>query len=130
MKNVLRGALPTLLLLAGLAAAPAGGPLDGKTFVAETGEKGKPAQKETDTLQFAAGRFHSLACDPYGFAEAPYTAAMQDGVLRWQAETTSPKEGKIRWSGTVRGDLLAGTYTWTKAGQAPIEYWLRGTLKK
>jgi hypothetical protein len=111
------------------AAAPAGA-LDGKTFVAQSGEKGKPAQRETDTIQFQGGKFHSAACDPYGFGEAAYTASVKDGVVSWQAVTTSEKEGTIRWKGEVRGEKLSGAYTWTKAGQAAIEYWLKGSLKK
>ena len=42
----------------------------------------------------------------------------------------SPKEGTIRWKGTVTGDHVEGTYVWTKAGQADIEYWLKGQALK
>jgi hypothetical protein len=41
----------------------------------------------------------------------------------------SAKEGKNHWKGTVKGNAIEGTQVWTKAGQAPIEYWFRGTLK-
>ena len=77
----------TLLVAAAALAAPeAKGSLDGKTFVGEVGEKGK--KEEKDTLHFADGRFRSAACDAYGFADAPYTAALaSDGSVTWTAET-------------------------------------------
>jgi hypothetical protein len=112
-----------------LIAPAAAAVLDGKSFVSETGEKGKP-MSEKDEIAFAAGQFHSKACDPWGFAKAPYKASTKAGVTSFEAETSSPKEGKIHWTGTVKGDTLEGRYVWTKAGQAPIEYWVKGTLKK
>lgn len=106
------------------------GVLDGRSFVGDSGEKGKAAS-EKDTIHFANGRFHSEGCDAFGFGEAPYKAtAAADGSVSWTAETTSAKEGKIQWKGTVRGDQIDGTYVWTKAGQKPIEYWVKGTAKK
>jgi hypothetical protein len=133
-------ALPWILAVAVLclarpaAAADAKGVLDGKTFVGETGEKGGKtgaAKTEKDTLHFANGKFHSVACDPYGFTEAPYTATTAaDGSVQWTSEATSSKEGKILWKGTVKGDSLTGTFTWTKAGQAPIEYWVKAAAQK
>jgi hypothetical protein len=125
-------AVLALALPATLAAAPDAKPsLDGKTFAGESGEKGKPAMAEKDTIRFAGGRFHSLACDAYGFGDGAYTAtAAGDGSVRWTAETTSPKEGRIQWQGTVKGDRIEATYVWTKAGQKPIEYWLKGAAQK
>jgi hypothetical protein len=115
--------------LAAPAAADPKGSLDGKTFVGEVGEKGKKGEK--DTLHFADGRFHSAGCDAYGFADAPYTAALaSDGSVTWTAETSSSKEGKISWTGKVKGDKLEGTYVWAKPGQAPIDYWIKATEQK
>jgi len=119
-------------LAAGISAAPdAKASLDGKSFAGESGEKGKPAMAEKDTIRFEKGRFRSVACDAYGFGDAAYTAtAAGDGSVRWTAETTSPKEGRIQWQGTVKGDQIEATYVWTKAGQKPIEYWMKGTVQK
>jgi hypothetical protein len=121
-----------LSLAAGMAAAPdAKSSLDGMSFAGESGEKGKPAMAEKDTIRFEKGRFRSAACDAYGFGDGAYTAtAAGDGSVRWTAETTSPKEGRIQWQGTVKGDRIEATYVWTKAGQKPIEYWLKGTAQK
>lgn len=122
-----------LALLAGsiaLAADPGKGVLDGRKFVGQTGEKGK-TKTDQDVVQFAAGRFHSTACDRYGFGQAPYEATMsEDGTVDWKAQTTSPKEGKIEWKGTVKGDALEGTFVWTKSGQRPIEYWIKAAAQK
>jgi len=132
--GLLLGCAVAVLCLVGRPAAAAdANALDGKTFVGETGEKGKAAsaKKEKDTLHFANGKFHSTGCDPYGFTAAPYTAtAAADGTVHWTSESTSAKEGKIVWQGSVKGDTLTGTYIWTKAGQKPIEYWIKATAQK
>jgi uncharacterized protein YdeI (BOF family) len=116
-------------LCAGAAIAAPGGPLDGRKFKAESGEKGK-AKAEDDEISFSGGLFHSKGCDTYGFKAAAYKAATKDGVTTFTAETVSPKEGTIRWKGTVTGDRVDATYVWTKAGQADIEYWLKGQALK
>lgn len=122
----------TLALAAGRPAggqAPAGA-LDGKIFTATTGEAGKPTG-EKDELIFKDGTFRSVACDPYGFASAPYTATKNaDGSMAFEAKTSSPKEGTIRWQGKVQGEAIAGTYVWEKVGQKPISYWFKGSLRK
>ena len=132
MKRIFFG-IGCLVVALSFAAASFGSPdgpsatLDGKTFSGESAEKGK-TKTEKDTLKFAAGRFRSLACDTYGFGDAPYVAtAALDGSISWTAETASAKEGKIQWKGKVKGDTLEGTYVWMKAGQAPIEYWIKGS---
>ena len=127
----------TLSFAAGLAfgllafpSAPAqAGDLDGKVYVGEAGEKGKAAN-EKDEITFADGQFHSKGCDPYGFGKGAYKAKAKDGTISFEATTTSVKEGKIQWTGTIKGDALDGHYVWTKAGQAPIEYWVKATLTR
>jgi hypothetical protein len=105
------------------------GPLDGKTFVAQTGEQGKPGEAK-DTLVFRDGKMRSTACDAYGFGEGAYTSMSHPGMFMVHARTESAKEGVIVWNCTVRGDALDGTYVWSKPGQKDITYWIKGTLKK
>ena len=101
--------------------------LDGRTFAGESAEKGKK-KMEKDAVTFTGGRFRSKACDAFGFGDAPYVATTApDGTIHWTAETASAKEGKIQWKGTVKGGELYGTYVWIKAGQAPIEYWIKAS---
>jgi hypothetical protein len=123
-----------VVALAGwLAGAPAaradGAALDGKSFSGESGEQGKTAS-EKDTLVFAGGKFHSTACDEYGFAEAPYRVRGEGSTLRFEADSSSPSEGSIHWSGTVRGDLLDGTFVWAKAGEPVARYWIKAKLSR
>src|SRR5436309_5944482 len=103
--------------------------LDGKTYVGESSEKGKEA-KQKDTLIFKKGTFRSTACDQYGFTAAPYTAKKEGGVITFTADSTSAKEGKNHWEGTITGDSAEATLTWTKEGQAPIEYSFKGSVQK
>ena len=101
--------------------------LDGRTYIGHVGEKGKEPGDE-DTLRFAEGKFHSSACDAYGFTAAPYTAEAHGDTFTFAAETVSEKEGRMRWSGTIRTYQLEGTAVWTKPGQAPVEYWIKAEL--
>ena len=108
----------------------AAGALDGKTFVVQTGEEGKKAESAPDEIAFRDGKMHSSACDPYGFGDGDYTTMNHGGAIMFRARTDSTKEGVINWNGTVRGDELQGQYVWTKTGQKPIVYWMKGNLKK
>ncbi len=123
--------LALAVALAGLGASlQAGqGALDGKTFVGETGEKGKP-KGDADELVFASGSFRSKACDQYGFAAAPYTTTAKDGAIAFTADARSAKEGAMHWTGTIKGDQLEGAAVWSKSGQADIRYWVKARLKK
>lgn len=117
-------------LIAGAAAAasPPAGLLDGKTFVGETGKRGQ-GKGDPETFVFKDGKFDPLQCHPYGFSAAPYKATAASGKVGFEAETVSAKEGTMRWKGTALGTSFQGTMTWTKKGQAPVEYWFRGRLK-
>lgn len=118
-----------VVVTAGAGLVRAAGLLDGRRFKVEDGEKGKP-KAEDDELVFAAGTLRSKACDTYGFKAGAYKATTKSGVIAFEAVTASAKEGQIRWSGTVTGDRIEGRYVWTKAGQADIEYWLKGQAVK
>jgi hypothetical protein len=101
------------------------GLLDGRAFECEVGEKGKAAG-DHERLEFHGGRFHSAGCDEYRFATAPYVGKAEGDAVAFEAATKSPTEGEIAWRGSVRGDSIEGTFTWTKSGQAPLEYWFKG----
>ncbi|PWT90299.1 MAG: hypothetical protein C5B54_07420 [Acidobacteria bacterium] len=123
------------LLFAGLLIAvcalvyAAAASLDGKTFEGKTGEKGK-TEAHDDSLMFADGKFHSSACDQYGFTPVAYKASQKNGVTTFTAEASSEKEGKINWKGTIKGDDCDATLVWKKAGQKDVEYWFKGSVKK
>ena len=111
---------------------PALNPLDGKTFVARSGEKGKQ-ESNKDTIVFRNGRFLSEGCSPFGFKDAPYQATVDDATVRFHAETHSPTHGNMVWDGIVRGDTIEATNTWTRKRwywNITREYWYKGQLKK
>lgn len=113
-------------------AQEAPGILDGKVFVGAIGDKGKEASDQ-DEIRFKNGRFHSVGCEEWGFGDAPYTARMDGDLVRFKAVTVSPKDGKIEWDGTVKGDTLEATYVWIKERwywkDAHVEKWFNGSLK-
>jgi hypothetical protein len=107
---------------------PAAGALDGQTFVGEMGKQGS-ANGDKDEFVFQNGTFRSIACDPYGFGDGAYNAATEGDAIQFQAETTSPTDGRMVWEGTIRGQSLEGAATWYRDGKDPEAFWLRGTLQ-
>jgi len=111
------------------------GPLDGKTFVVETGEKGKSGG-DKDTLTFKDGNFRSAGCDQYGFGDGAYTSTVIGDTIQFQTVTTSPTKGKMTWKGIVKGDQIEVGYVWVDASHwykpnpKPQEKWAKGELKK
>ena len=111
--------------------APTAGLLDGKTFVAQSGEKGKQASNK-DTFVFRDGRFLSEGCGPFGFKDAPYEATVDGAAIRFHTETHSPTHGTMVWVGTVKENTIEATNVWTRDRwywKIKKEYWYRGQLK-
>ncbi|MFQ5993258.1 MAG: hypothetical protein ACE5NA_12540 [Nitrospiraceae bacterium] len=111
---------------------PASRVLDGKKFFGPGGAKGKKPH-HNDELVFKDGTFRSVQCNKHGFGAAPYTTTIQGDVVHFQAETTSPTQGKIVWQGTMNGDTLEATFLWTKERwywTIRNEYWFKGTLQE
>ena len=120
----------------GAAASPSAAPtsrsLDGRTFVTQSGEKGKQASKN-DTFVFRDGRFLSETCTPYGFGDAPYQAVVDGATVRFHAETHSPTHGKMVWDGIVKDNDIEATSIWTRERwywKIKKEYWFKGQMKK
>jgi hypothetical protein len=119
----------------GLGVSPSTAPtvslLDGKTFVAKSGEKGKQASSK-DTIVFLDGRFLSEGCSPFGFKDAPYQATVDGATVRFHAETHSPTHGTMVWDGTVKDNVIEASSVWTRERwywKIRKEYWYRGQLK-
>jgi hypothetical protein len=112
------------------------GPLDGRAFVADAGEKGKPADEKGDVITFAGGKFHSSACDQFGYGKGAYRASAAAGVVTFEAETTSEKDGRLAWKGTVKDDAIEGTFIHYRKGwflnpnPEPVEHWFKGQAKR
>jgi hypothetical protein len=109
--------------------------LEGHAFVADAGLKGKPADEKGDVLTFSAGKFHSSACDQYGYDKGDYKAAKVGDAVEFEAVTLSEKYGRNVWKGTVRGGEIEGTFVFhPKPGffnknPAPEEHWFKGKAK-
>ena len=127
-------AMFALCALAGSFAAAAPGPLDGKVFVGESGEKGKAAN-EKDVITFADGKVHSSACDKWGFNKGDYTARVEGDTTVFEVETVSEKEGRIKWTGKLKGGTLEGSFVhyrkpaWYRPNPDPVEYWFKAAPK-
>ena len=117
-----------LLLVWSAPAAAQAGALDGKSFTGAMMEKGK-TKGDKDTFVFKDGRFRSTTCDAYGFTETAYTATSKDGATTFEATAQSPKEGTMKWKGTVKGAAIEGTVVWMKPGQADAQYTFKGSQK-
>ena len=100
-----------------------GATLNGRRFDGVFLERGKTSG-DADTLTFQGGRFRSSACDRYGYSDAAYQASAAGDAVAFEAETVSPKYGKLQWKGVVRGDKLDATATSLREGKAPIENWV------
>ena len=109
--------------------------LDGRAFVADAGIKGKEADEKGDVLTFADGKFHSSACDKYGYGKGEYKATKVGEVVEFEATTLSEKYGRNVWKGTIRGNDIEGTFLFhPKPGffnknPAPEEHWFKGKAK-
>ena len=103
--------------------------LDGRSFQGVFLERGKTSG-DADTLIFKDGRFRSSACDRYGYSDAPYKTMAEGDTVRFEAETQSPKYGKLLWNGTVRGGKLDATVMMMQPGKAAIENWVVAAEKK
>lgn len=97
--------------------------LDGRNFDGIVLECGKTSG-DADTLIFKDGRFRSTACDQYGYGDGPYTATRSGETVVFEAETESPKYGKLLWKGVVRGPRLDGTMMMVRDGRAAGEKWV------
>jgi hypothetical protein len=109
--------------------------LEGRVFIADAGEKGKEADAKGDIITFKDGKFHSSACDQYGYGKGNYKSSAQGEAITFEAETTSEKDGRLAWKGTVRGDAIEGTFIHYRKGgffnpnPAPVEHWFKGKSK-
>ena len=120
---------------AGSMPALAAGPLEGKVFVGEAGEKGKPADEKNDVITFAEGRFHSSACDQWGFGKGEYKVRTEGEATVFEAETVSDKEGRLQWTGTLKDGVLEGRFVhlrkpaWYRPNPEPVEHWFKAVPK-
>ena len=121
----LRSLFFPMLRMAAAAQAPAAsrGALDGRNFDGIVLERGKTSG-DADTLIFRDGRFRSTACDQYEYGDGPYTTTRSGDAISFEAQTESPKYGRLLFKGVVRGPRLDGTLTMIRDGRAVGEKWI------
>jgi hypothetical protein len=113
-------------VLAAAALAPAlalASGLDGRRFEGVFLERGKTSG-DADTLIFKDGRFRSTACDRYGYSDASYKSTAAGDAVHFEAETESPRHGKLLWKGVVRDGKLDATAMAVRQGKSPVENWV------
>jgi len=116
--------------LSALAANAEGAKLDGKVFTGVVGEKGDK-KGDPDNFEFVAGKFHSTACDQYGYTSAPYSANMKNEKATTFSSTTKNEAGDtITWSGVVENDKIKGNAIRKTASGKTFKMWFNGTVKK
>jgi hypothetical protein len=121
-RQTMVGALSLVAAASALAqAAPAS--LEGRRFEGVFIQRGKTSG-DADTLTFSNGRFRSSACDRYGYSDAAYRLTTSGDTLVFEAETESPKYGRLQWKGMVRGDRLDATVMMLQSGKTPVEHWV------
>jgi hypothetical protein len=119
----------TLLACAVAPSLALAGGLDGRRFDGVFIERGKTSG-DADTLIFKDGRFRSTACDRYGYSDAPYRATAAGEAVQFEAETESPRYGKLVWKGIVRDGKLDATALAVREGKTPVENWVVAGEKK
>lgn len=109
--------------------------LNGKAFAVSEGDAGKPSERD-NVLSFADGKFHSLACDEWGYDRGAVNAVREGELIRFETETRSEKYGtRQTWKGTVSGDtiegvrLMYGKPWFLNPNPSPKEGWFKGKLR-
>lgn len=119
--------LSLLALPAFAAEANLSADLDGTTYSVTVGTGDSSWD---DDLVFSGGTFRSTACDEYGFFAESYSAATVSQGISFESHGTSAEHGTSHWQGTLTGDTVTGTLTWTQPGQDPVVYPFEGSVKK
>lgn len=101
--------------------------LDGRTFDVRLA---RGLEASTDRLVFGPRTLDSNHCHKYGFEKAVYAVNPERRGLAFSADTSNRKYGSVRWRGSVDGDRIEGTMTWTKPGEPPLHYIFNGEARK
>ena len=118
-----------LLLTAGfhLGLVAAAAPLDGQRFAIDVKEGEKSQGK--DTIVFAAGKGDCLtASAKYKYEKGAYTATKTAQGTTITFTMMSAENSQLVVTGTIAGDTITGTRTWSKPDKKPIVHHFTGTI--
>jgi hypothetical protein len=104
--------------------------LDGKIYLTNTMELGKPETAYDEDWTFEAGTLRSPSCEPYGFSKSPYKAWEHDGKITMECKFESLENGHMNFTATIIGNNLTGEVVWIKSGQNDMQYAVTGVLKE
>jgi hypothetical protein len=108
------------------------GLLDGRSFrVRIVGDS--EDRTAADRLTFESGRFSSELCRKYNFADAPYWIRREGDKILFTAETISPTDGQMVWTGTIDGEEFQGEMAWTKTRwyrTIRVQHRITGTVER
>lgn len=90
------------------------GVLDGKRFEGRLIARGDETGP-VDDFVFARGKFHSEACQEWGFSPGPYWVRIKAGRVQFLAELDSEDNGVMTYRGTVDGTHLKARVDWVKS---------------
>jgi hypothetical protein len=108
------------------------GLLDGRDFVGESREIHVRTARNEE-IKFVNGELEAILWAGKDFKAGAYTAAYEKDAIVFEAETTSPKKGTIKWRGIVRGDAIEVNYQWHQKGwlsDTVRDYAFKGSQKK
>lgn len=128
---IIRSALiltAALALSINTAAAEVKQAFDGRTFVGQMQAEGQ--SPDQDNFEFHDGKFHSTACDQFGFGAGTYTAQKTKDGASFTAQTTNKEGSKINWQGTQHGSEIKGTAQLSDNNGALTKFTFHGTEKK
>ena len=78
-------------------------------------EKWPDGENLKDQLVFDHGDFESEECvKNWGYEKAPVEIKNEGISWSFNAVTTSPRDGRIEWRGTVKGEKIKGSASWTR----------------
>jgi hypothetical protein len=108
------------------------GALDGKTYTGKMDDPSDKTKMYDETISFKSGKFHSSACDAYGFGMASYTTKKEKDITVFTTETTSDKDGhtgQLKWRGTIKGNELKATAEMIMDGKSSGTSTVKATLE-
>jgi len=85
-----------------------------------SGKKGEKPM--VNHLTFEKGMFDSQACHKFGMRTGKYTEKMKGKEMMWSAKVKGTKGTDSSWQGTVTGDKMKGTVTYSGKMKAKMSF--------
>ena len=80
------------------------------------------AKPMSDMVMFDKGMFDSSACHQYGMYKGKYMEKMKGKEMMWSAKVKGTKGTNSYWQGTITGDKMKGTVTYSGKMKAKMQF--------